>query len=132
MKHSIRNILSVAIFIVFVVGCVGAVPIQNIENVPIVTASGNDASLKQVEEVIKRVGIKRGWIMKMQGKGHIVGTLFLRKHMAEVDIIYDTKSYSINYKDSKELNYAEGAIHPSFNKWVAYLDRDIKVELSLL
>jgi len=132
MKHSIKNILGIAVFLIFIVACVGTVPIQNMENVPIVTASGKTVSLKQVEEVIKRVGIKRGWSMAQKGKGHIVATLFLRKHMAEVDITYDTKSYSINYKDSKELNYSEGAIHPSFNKWVAYLEQDIKVQLSLL
>ena len=43
----------------------------------------------------------------MEKPGYIVGTLHLREHEAVVDILYDTKSYSILYKSSQNLQYNE-------------------------
>lgn len=129
MKHSIINILTISVFLFLAAGCRGTVPIRNIENSPVTIAGNQDVSLNQVENAIKRAGTNLGWVMKQKGKGHIVGTLLLRKHVAEVDIIYDTKTFSINYKDSKELKYNDGKIHPNYNNWIANLQRDINIQL---
>lgn len=48
----------------------------------------------------------------------ISGALKLRKHVAVVDIPYDTRSYSIKYVDSTESNYADGNIHKNYNGWI--------------
>lgn len=104
-------------------------PVLNIEDSPI---NANVKSSKDVQKAIIRAGTSRGWKMKVVGKGHIEGTLLLRKHMAKVDIKYNRKSYSINYKDSAELNYDGTNIHPNYNGWVQNLDRSIQAELSAL
>ena len=132
MKRSIINILIISVFLILVTGCRGIVPVHNIDNSPVAAASGKEVSLSQVETAIKRAGIKRGWIMKQEGEGHIVGTLLVRRHVAEIDITYNTKTYNITYKDSKELKYEDGEIHPSFNSWVKNLQQDINVQLSTL
>jgi hypothetical protein len=70
--------------------------------------------------------------MKAVEPGKILGTLYLRSHMAQVDIPYSKSSYSILYKNSDKLNYNEGKIHSNYNGWIQNLDRGIKTQLSLL
>ena len=129
MKRSIINILIISVFIVLITGCRSTVPVRNIENSPAIVS---DISMDQIEKAIKRAGIKRGWAMKQEGEGHIVATLLVRKHMAKIDITYNTKTYSINYKDSKELKYKDGNIHQSYNSWIDNLQHDINIQLSAL
>ena len=113
---------------VIIAGC-RSNPILNIEDSPI---DATVKSSKDVQKAIIRAGTSRGWKMKSVSKGHIEGTLLLRKHMAKVDIKYNRKSYSINYKDSAELNYDGTNIHPNYNGWIQNLDRSIQAELSAL
>ena len=53
----------------------------------------------------------------------------LRDHRAVVTVIYDTKSYSIKYKDSSNLNYDGKSIHKNYNGWVENLDKAIRSNL---
>ena len=64
--------------------------------------------------------------------GNILATLNLRTHMAQVDVSFDTKAYSIQYKDSTNLNYNGTSIHSNYNGWVQNLDKSIRTQLSLL
>ena len=52
------------------------------------------------------------------------------KHTVVVSIPYDTQHFSINYKDSINMNYNEGKIHPNYNKWVADLEQALMVNIS--
>ena len=51
-----------------------------------------------------------------------------------VDIKYDHKSYSIDYKDSTNLNHdaAKGQIHRNYNGWIQNLDKAIQAQLSAI
>lgn len=102
-------------------------PVLNVTDAP-VNATGQ-VSNSDVKKAIISAGAGLGWQMKEVKPGHIVGTLFLRKHMASVDIPYSSSSYSINYKDSSELNYDNGNIHSNYNGWVQNLDRAIQARL---
>ena len=84
-------------------GCTSK-PIYNFQDEPITTSSGTPSD-SQVVKAIIRAGSSLGWTMKKEAPGHIVGTLNIRKHIAIVDITYDSGSYSIIYKDSTNLNY---------------------------
>ena len=88
--------------------------------------------MDEVKTAITQAGASKGWTMKPAGEGHLVATFFARQHMAQVDIKYDTKSYSITYADSQELSYEGGMIHPSYNKWVQQLQRYIDARLGAL
>lgn len=125
----LRSLMTVVVLGAFVVlvGCRTA-GVLNIEDAPI------NASAKpiDVKKSILRAGAALGWQMKDAGDGHIIGTLILRSHVAKVDITYDTKKYSIRYKDSTNLNYDGTNIHSNYNGWIQNLDRNIKAQLTIL
>jgi hypothetical protein len=122
----------VATAALFFAGCRGGQPIQNVEKAPVVTASGKPASLAQVSSAIVRAGARLGWQMKPSGKGRVNGTLVVREHTANIEVDHDTKTYTIRYKDSVNLNAKDGTIHPNYNGWIQNLDRNIRAELAQL
>ena len=130
MRSFNRVLMFVALGLtLFAVGC--AAPIHNVPSVPIATSKPN-ASLDEIGKAIQRAGAGLGWSMQVTKPGHIVGTLNLRNHVAVVDVNYSETSYSINYKDSKNLNYDGTTIHKNYNGWIQNLDKGIRTQLSLL
>jgi hypothetical protein len=127
---------SVKIFLMVVLGLAiiscRVAPVYNVEDAAIVSTSGNDLTMDQVKTAIMQAGTALGWTMKPVSDGHIVGTLFVRRHMAKVDINYSTKSYSISYKDSQELQYDGNQIHSNYNGWVQNLQRNIDGRLTAM
>lgn len=102
--------------------------IREVNNAPVVTKS-NDYSLSDIDNAIARAGSSLGWEMRTIDQGKIEGTLHLRAHTAIIDIFYDRSNYSINYKDSDNLNYRSGRIHSNYNGWIQNLERAINNEL---
>jgi len=111
-----------------VVGCRASIPIYEVQNAPVVASRA--LSMTEVEQSIRVAGAGLGWQMVPRGAGSVEGTLLLRTHRAVVDIKYDTKSYSIKYKDSSNLQYDGSTIHPNYNGWVQNLDKAIRASLS--
>ena len=106
-------------------------PVYNVSAAP-VAASKPNPSLEDVGRAIQRAGVALGWQMKETKPGHMLGTLYLRTHVAVVDINYSVKSYSIQYKDSTELMYDGATIHRNYNGWIQNLDKGIRAQLSTL
>ena len=109
------------------VGCMA--PIYNVSDAPVNTnIVGHTA--ENVKKAIIRAGLGLGWRIKEAGPGKLVGTLFLRKHMAKVDIPYSKAGYSLLYKDSNQLNYKPetGEIHKNYNGWIQNLDQAIQTQ----
>lgn len=125
-KFSILMVFVMAIF----TGCRTA-PVHNYDSQVTTTSS---VALEKVGKQIIAAGATLGWQMKKVKDGEIIGTLFLRKHMAQVRIPYTTKSYQIIYKDSSELNYDAQTqnIHSNYNGWVQNLNNAIQVRLGML
>ena len=122
-------VLIASALLLILAGCV-ANPLLNIENAPIqISAKHNSTDIKKA---IMRAGAGLGWIIKEKKPGHLVGSIFLRKHSATVDIKYTNKAYSITYKDSENLNYDGTNIHKNYNGWVRNLNSRIQAELSML
>ena len=117
---------------VLLAACVRTGPIYNVSDSPIATASGKAAGTANVRAAIITAGTSLGWRIVDAGPGKLEGTLNLRTHTAVVDIPYSSKSYSIVYKRSENLNEANGAIHSNYNGWVQNLDKAIRTELSRL
>jgi len=126
MTRSALKFLVPAIALLMV-GCRTA-PIFEVQNNPIVASRA--VSMSEVEQTIRQAGASLGWQMLPRGSGSIEGTLTLREHRAVVDIKYDTKSYSIKYKDSSNLNYDGSTIHANYNGWVQRLDNTIRARLT--
>jgi len=110
-------------------GC-NTMPIQNVSNAPVVTATGKSLSNDQVRAAIVRAGGALGWQMREEGPGMLIGTLNLRKHTAIVAIPYSSRTYSVEYRSSVNLEEQNGTIHKNYNGWIQNLQQAINAQLS--
>lgn len=110
--------------------CGRCAPIQNVTDAPVPSASGKALGSDEVRKAIVRAGTTLGWQMNANAPGKVTGTLNVRKHTAVVEIPYSSRSYSINYKSSVNLNEEEGQIHNNYNGWVKNLARGIDANLA--
>jgi len=122
---SVKNLILFVLVALAVIttGC-RSNPVRDVIDAPVSTSQ--KATLADVGKTIKQAGQGLGWGMREIKPGHIVATIYLRKHMAKVDIKYTTKNYSITYKDSAELAYDGTNIHKNYNSWVSNLDTRIQ------
>lgn len=114
-------------------GCGRGATVQNIDNSGYI--EGQKVSLSKVENAIKKGAMRRGWMTKKVGNGLFEAQNNIRgKHFIVINIAYNTSGYKITYKSSENLKYdaESNTIHPSYNKWIANLERDINYELSLM
>jgi hypothetical protein len=109
----------------------GTAPVYNVQNATVV-ANVSNASSSQVRKAIISAGKVLGWTIKDAGPGRLEGKLFLRTHYAKVSIPYSSESYSIIYKDSKNLEYDGTSIHRAYNGWIQNLNKNIQLQLSIL
>ncbi|NOT95175.1 MAG: hypothetical protein HOP00_02535 [Nitrospira sp.] len=132
MKQLLSGILVACLAVVIVTGCRGAGQIYNVKEAPIATSAGKELTLDQVGKAIMDAGIGLKWIMVITKPGQIVATQNARSHTAIVDIAYDTKTYSMTYKDSVNLNYnaEKQTIHEAYSGWIRNLDNAIKGRLA--
>jgi hypothetical protein len=100
MKRIQLVLLLICVASVAMTGCRGGGEIYNVKDAPVMTASGGSPSLEEVQKAIIAAGAGLNWSMAVAKPGHIVGTLNIRSHQAVVDILHNTKTYSIIYKDS--------------------------------
>ena len=121
--------LVVPVAILLLVGCRTA-DLYNVQGAPV--AGTKALSLADVEMAIKRAGAGLGWQIVPRAPGKAEGILVLRDHRAVVDITYDTKAYSIVYKDSSNLQYDGKMIHSNYNGWIQNLDKAIRAQLNLI
>ena len=128
MRNSVK-FAALVIATAALAGC-NSIPIQNVSDAPVVTATGKSLTNDQVRAAIVRAGSSLGWQMKEEGPGMLVGTLVLRTHTAVVAIPYNTRSYSIQYRNSTNLDAKDGNIHKNYNGWVQNLTRGINAQLS--
>jgi len=124
-----KNIFILIILSVFLAACKSA-PVLNVSDEQF---GAQNKTMDEVTQGIKLAGSGLGWQMKTVKQGQIIGTLYLRTHMAKVNITYDTKSYNINYKDSTNLDYktnssshdGQDVIHSNYNGWIQNLNNAI-------
>ena len=128
-----RSFLGIACVAVPLVlgGCATAEPIENVTNAPVVAPSGKDLARSDVATAIQRAGRSAGWQLTAEGPGLFTGRLELRSHLAIVEIEYDSKAYSIRYRDSANLDAKDGQIHKAYNQWVENLDKAIRAQLEM-
>jgi len=135
-NRSLNQLIFLVVIMVLFVGCRTMQPVFNVETANINTVSGKEPKLEDVTRaIVSAAGSSTPpWNMQVVKPGHIVATLHNRRHMAQVDIQYTTKGYSITRKDSAELKYdaEKGTIHPNYNNWIQYLDNTIQIKLNML
>lgn len=132
MSPKLLKVIIPAALAILLIACAGQ-PVHNVDNAPINVANPN-YDLSDVTKAIQRAGTGLGWQMKEETPGHIVGKLYLRSHVAIVDITYTLDEYSVNYKDSTNLKYnaSNNTIHKNYNGWVQNLTRAIDSQIIAL
>lgn len=119
-----------AVLVLVAVACSSLTPVYNVEHAPL--NAPPTASLSDIEQGIVRAGATRGWQMAPKGPGHLLATLSVRSHFAVADIYFDQQTYSIIYRDSRNLDYDGTSIHGNYNKWVKTLQTEIAQQMPLL
>lgn len=122
-------VLVAALTLIGLGGCRTA-PIRDMNNQPVpvgVTAA-------DVSKAIQSAGNSLGWAMKQSRPGMIEGTLFIRNHIAKVEIPYSDSSYSIRYAGSTNLKYdaSKRTIHSNYVGWIQNLDNQIRARLAAM
>lgn len=136
-----------------------SVPIVNYDRIPVATRSANAPQIDQVKEAILSAAKTKEWMIGYQPDGKLLLTLKVRnKHTVVVEIAYAADSYSLQYRDSINMNFSKTppyretnrggnaggyyspsnvdserdqkpVIHPAYNTWVAELVKAIQMEL---
>ena len=147
MKIKYLLVILLSASLAFMSGCRTA-NLYNVKDQNIATNIDNPSE-EDIKKAIIRAGGGLGWNMSVAEPGLVVGTLYLRSHMAKVNVTYDLKKYSITYVDSTNLDYeSAGAettdpdgttyvnkteiIHKNYNGWIQNLDRAIQAQFSAL
>jgi hypothetical protein len=111
-------------------------PIVDLVDMPTpMTADGGAFTVDEVRRAIFNACLKRGWTPRIGADGTIVASILVRgRHYAEVGISWDADSYSIRYRDSRELDYdaEDREIHGNYNRWVDLLSKGIQGEFMLM
>ncbi|MBE9555190.1 MAG: hypothetical protein IMF05_17135 [Proteobacteria bacterium] len=115
--------VAILLIVGLALGACRAAPVYSVSSATM--ASPPNATMEHVADAIRRAGISKGWQMIDKGPGEIEGRLNLRSHLAVVSITFDTKQFSIFYKDSTNLNYDGTRIHKNYNGWVQNLEKAI-------
>jgi ribosomal protein L19 len=115
-----------------ILGCATPRAIKEVTDAPIITGSGKSLTRTEVAKVIERAGQYGGWLMSADGPSAYTARLLVRRHAAVVGIEYGTKTYSISYQESINLDARDGKIHKAYNRWVEQLHHAIRRELELL
>jgi|SRR4051794_15570105 hypothetical protein len=110
--------------------------VVDLEGMPIATGSGKQPTAEQVKNAVIAGARRAKWTTSVQPNNSLQLTFTNRKHVAVVKTTYSSKTYSITYADSTNLNYemekGQGTIHPNYNKWVEKLRHAIDAELRRL
>ena len=132
MKQIVSGTVVACLLLAVIAGCRGGGQLYQVKDAPVVTATGKEPSLEEVQKAIIQAGAALGWTMALVKPGEILGTLNVRSHQAVVSIPYTSKSYSILYKDSNNLKYDadKQTIHENYTGWIQRLDGAIKSRLT--
>ncbi|MCL2389897.1 MAG: hypothetical protein FWD54_03240 [Endomicrobia bacterium] len=121
MKKIIASTFLTALFasVVFAASMVNPLKVE----VPLSLSSDAD-----VKKAIIAGCQEKGWVPAEKGDNQIDAVLNLRGHSVTVKIAYDKSGYSIEYKDSSNMNYNDkkNLIHSKYNQWVGNLNKAIR------
>lgn len=126
--------LAVAALASFPVQARTPVPVINLTQIAIPASPSQGRTEAQVRQAITLAAQAKGWTVAAPEAGKLVATLNVRnKHTVMVDIPYDSRSYSLIYRDSANMKYGqmngEAVIHPNYNRWTQDLRVAIDHEL---
>ncbi|MEA3372790.1 MAG: hypothetical protein U9Q62_03760 [Campylobacterota bacterium] len=122
-----KKLFAVLAFLFLFLGC--SRTMMSFDNNQIVES----IDLSEITYSIKKAAVDKGWRTKVVEPGHIMARIAKGndEHILEVDIHYTTTSYSIKYRDSKNMKHEGYSIHRGYNTWVSNLKTHIDKQLSI-
>jgi len=129
--NRLKNVVAAVGSAALISGCALLVPVHNVESQPISTSKPS-VTLDEVGNAIVRAGATLNLQMQKPGPGVITATYSPRGMSATMEVRYDTRKYSITYKDSRGLDYNGSQIHRIYNSWAQNFDNRIREQLSML
>lgn len=131
----LTRMLLIVVPALLAIGCAPLAPVMSITDQTIETS--RPASLDEIGNAIVRAGASLNMQMRKVRPGIINATYVPlggagKGLSATMEIKYNTKNYSIEYKDSQGLKYDGTNIHRNYNKWVQSLDNRIRAQLMTL
>jgi hypothetical protein len=114
-------------------GAARTAALLNYEDLPVESATGKPLDVEQIRKAIITGAATRQWAASVK-PGNVVQLTYNRgKYTGVVAVKYSTKTYSIKYVDSTNLNYGmeggKAVIHPTYNGWINNLRQAIDVQL---
>ena len=100
-------------------------PIIHIENVGLSIPGSVDVTMQKVETAIFKGAGDQGWSIQQREPGRLEAEIRGRRQKAVVWITHDTNSFSIIYKDSRNLDYDGTLIKRSYNSLILKLRKSI-------
>jgi hypothetical protein len=129
-SNQLKNVVLTVGSAALIISCAASLPpVQNVESQP---ADKPWVMLGEVGNAIVRAGVLLNMTMRKVRPGLITATYAPGGLSATMEIKYDTRQYSITYKDSQGLKYDGTGIHKTYNTWVQRLDQGIRAQLSTL
>lgn len=127
-----KGLIAAALSVALVLAACQNPPVNNIVDMPLDAPPG--VTLDQVRQAIMFAGNKRGWQMRQEVPGKIMASHQRSGHMAVVDILYTTTTLSILYYESASLQFdaKDNTVHPTYNRWVDFLVKDIQANAAAL
>ena len=120
----------ILLLLVVISSCRRSFPILELKNEPLPTLVDDSTHTKEEVRTAIFKGCRRsGWVAQPKGEGLIEASIVVRENKARVEIRYNETTISILHNDSYNLRYADGTVHPIYNRWITDLYRDILREL---
>lgn len=131
---TLKNVgLTFALLAVFALSaCGGVAPRYEFKSREVSTKK--DLTQEQVKSAILQAGVVQSWQMTVIRPGLIEAKRVWSsgKHSITVDVVYNAKTYEINYKSTRNLKYRGGTVHRAYNRQTIRLYDEIHAQTSRL
>jgi hypothetical protein len=93
-------------------------------------------SQKEIQNVVRRTLITRGWLLTKDSGNEMAATLTVRTHVVKLKFVVADQKIHVSYVDSANMDYAVNAkgvqtIHRKYPGWVSNLTQAFHREMQL-
>ncbi|MFV9655016.1 hypothetical protein ACNFCK_08855 [Pseudomonas sp. NY15366] len=131
MKLMTTRTLPRFLFVLMLVGLAACSRVQPIMTVHQQLPATTTLSDEQLREPLIRALTRAKWTLEEEEANRILARIDFRQHSASITIDYAGGRYDIRYRDSHDLDYADGKIHKRYNALVKKLNRVILQEVRI-
>jgi hypothetical protein len=109
------------------------IPMQEIIDTPVIWPGATEGKLEQVQKAVFAGLAAKGWTATLAAPGKVHAFIQKSDWRCEIDVTFNTRTYSITYSNSEHLDYdpKKKVIHRNFNRWLLLLQQQINSALAL-